>query len=51
MSELLCTLEGKAPAVSGEKNLRTLLLIEACFMSAQESRVVDFKELSKEYGI
>ena len=51
MSELLCALEGNTPVVSGQNNLRTLLLIEACFMSAKESRVVDFKQLCMEYGI
>ncbi|MCM8531510.1 MAG: Gfo/Idh/MocA family oxidoreductase [Lentisphaeraceae bacterium] len=51
MSELLCALEGNASGLSGQSNLRTLLLVEACFMSAKEGRLINFKELCKEYGV
>ena len=45
MSELLCALEGKAPQMSGENNLRTMLLVEACHMSGESGQVIDFKQL------
>ena len=51
MSELLCALEGEKPEVSGQSNLRTMLLVEACYMSAEQGQVINFKELWKEYGI
>ena len=51
MSELLCALEGEKPEVSGQSNLRTMLLVEACYMSAEQGQVINFKELCKEYGI
>ena len=51
MSELLCALEGKAPQMSGKKNLRTMLLVEACYKSGESGQVIDFKEFCKEYGI
>ncbi|MCM8539237.1 MAG: Gfo/Idh/MocA family oxidoreductase [Lentisphaeraceae bacterium] len=51
MSELLCALEGEKPEVSGQSNLRTMLLVEACYMSAEQGQVINFKELCKEYGV
>ena len=51
MSELLCALEGTNALVSGQNNLRTMLLVEACYMSAEQGQVINFKELCKEYGI
>lgn len=51
MSELLCTLEGSQADVSGQENLRTMLLVEACYMSVEQGQVINFKELCKEYGI
>ena len=51
MSELLCALEGSRAQVSSQANLRTMLLVEACYMSAEQGQVINFKELCKEYGI
>jgi len=51
MSELLCALEGETAQMSGQNNLRTMLLVEACYMSAEQGQVINFKELCKEYGI
>ena len=41
MAQLLCALEeGRAPEISGEDNLRTMALVEACYRSAREHRAV-----------
>jgi predicted dehydrogenase len=45
MSELLCALEsGLPPSLSGRDNLRTMALVEACYVSAREHRAVDLAE-------
>ena len=51
MAELLCGLEGKQPPMDGRENLKTLLLVEACHMSAQTKQVIDFNKLCKENGL
>jgi predicted dehydrogenase len=46
MAELLCALEdGCVPALNGRDNLRTMALVEACYRSAREHRVVDLMEI------
>lgn len=47
MLELLSALdEGREPAHSGDDNLRTMALVDACYRSASEHRVVDLAEFS-----
>jgi predicted dehydrogenase len=41
MAELLCALEdGRAPELSGEDNLHTMALVDACYRSVREHRAV-----------
>lgn len=48
MSELLCALEnGSPPSLSGEDNLKTMAIVEACYRSAREHRVVELAEIMK----
>ena len=45
MAELLCALEdGVEPQISGQDNLRTMALVEACYRSAAEHRSVELSE-------
>ena len=47
MAELLCALEsGRSPAISGDDNLRTMALVEACYRSAAEHRAVSLSEFA-----
>ena len=47
MAQLLRALEsGEAPAISGEDNLRTMALVEACYASAREHRAVAMAEVA-----
>ena len=39
---------GKEPTNSGFENLRTLRLVEACYLSASEQRTVKLKEIRYE---
>ena len=42
MGELLSALEeGRQPSISGEDNLQTMALVEACYTSAREHRAVE----------
>ena len=42
MAQLLCALEtGREPEISGDDNLRTMALVEACYQSAREHRAVE----------
>ncbi len=42
MAELLCSLEeGTPPSLSGTDNLKTMALVEACYLSAREHRAID----------
>lgn len=46
MAELLCALEeGRASALDGRDNLRTMALVEACYQSAREHRAVEPDEI------
>jgi len=46
MAELLCALEtGNSPNLSGHDNLHTMALVDACYLSVKEHRVVHLEEL------
>ena len=46
MAQLLCALEEKAtPEISGDDNLKTMALVEACYLSAKEHRAVELNEI------
>jgi predicted dehydrogenase len=46
MAELLCALEEKRePALSGQDNLKTMALVDACYLSAKEHRAVEIREI------
>ena len=47
MAQLLCALEdGTEPEISGRDNLRTMALVEACYVSAREHRAVEIVEIA-----
>ena len=46
MAQLLCALEeANEPQISGDDNLITMALVEACYLSAQQHRAVYLKEI------
>jgi predicted dehydrogenase len=46
MAQLLCALEkDEEPQISGEDNLKTMALVEACYLSAKEHRAVALSEV------
>ncbi|MBI1375436.1 MAG: gfo/Idh/MocA family oxidoreductase [Phycisphaera sp.] len=46
MAELLCDLEGSAPAqMTGQDNLKTMALVDAAYKSAREHRAVQLNEI------
>jgi predicted dehydrogenase len=46
MAELLLALEeNRAPTIGGEDNLKTMALVEACYLSAREHRAVEIREI------
>ncbi|ADB18544.1 oxidoreductase domain protein [Pirellula staleyi DSM 6068] len=46
MAELLIALEnGEQPTISGLDNLKTMALVDACYLSVKEHRAVEIKEL------
>lgn len=46
MADLLCALEAERPPhVSGDDNLHTMALVDACYLSAREHRVVELAEV------
>ncbi|MGE0757983.1 MAG: Gfo/Idh/MocA family protein [Pirellulaceae bacterium] len=46
MAELLCALEQQGtPSLSGQDNLRTMALVDACYRSAREHRAVSLSEI------
>ncbi len=46
MADLLCALEDKRqPEISGQDNLKTMALVDACYLSAKEKRAVPVKEI------
>jgi predicted dehydrogenase len=45
MAELLIALETRTdPELSGQDNLKTMALVDACYLSAREHRAVELKE-------
>ena len=47
MAELLCALEdGTPPEISGEDNLNTMALVDACYKSVREHRAVEVGEIT-----
>jgi predicted dehydrogenase len=48
MAELLIAIEeNRKPSISGEDNLKTMALVDACYTSAREHRAVDLTEQNK----
>ena len=48
MAQLLCALEENAePEISGRDNLRTMALVDACYLSAKEHRAVELDEIQR----
>lgn len=48
MAQLLCALEeDREPEIGGEDNLRTMALVEACYLSAKEHRAVEIREVGR----
>lgn len=48
MAQLLCALEDNTPPeISGEDNLHTMALVDACYLSAKEHRAVELTEILK----
>ena len=46
MSELMCALEERTEGqMSGEDNLKTMALVEACYQSVREHRAVEIREI------
>ena len=46
MAELLCALEDRStPDISGDDNLKTMALVDACYLSAREHRAVEIEEI------
>lgn len=49
MAQLLCALEEKtSPEISGDDNLKTMALVEACYLSANQHRAVSLAEVISE---
>ncbi|MBL8814021.1 MAG: Gfo/Idh/MocA family oxidoreductase [Planctomycetaceae bacterium] len=47
MSELLCSLEqNRVPSINGRENLKTMALVDACYLSAKEHRAVSPQEIA-----
>lgn len=52
MAQLLCALEeGTTPVISGEDNLKTMALVEACYRSAAEHRAVLLSEIHSDAAV
>ena len=46
MAQLLCALEDKTtPEIGGDDNLKTMALVEACYLSTREHRAVEIDEI------
>ena len=46
MAQLLCALEdGAEPEIGGRDNLKTMALVDACYLSVEEHRAVEITEL------
>ena len=51
MAQLLVALEEKSePEISGQDNLKTMALVDACYVSAKEHRAVELREIMKRSG-
>ena len=51
MAQLLCALEdGTTPEISGDDNLHTMALVDACYLSAREHRAVAIAEILQTSG-
>ena len=51
MAQLLVALEEKSdPEISGQDNLKTMALVDACYLSAKEKRAVELREVLKVKG-
>ncbi len=47
MAELLCAMEEKRqPTINGKDNLKTMALVDACYLSAKEHRAVPLREIT-----
>ncbi len=52
MGELLCAVEENRPTeLSGEDNLQTMALVDACYLSAEEHRAVEISEIVQSQSI
>lgn len=48
MAQLLCALEDNTePEIGGADNLKTMALVEACYLSAKEHRAVEIREITR----
>jgi predicted dehydrogenase len=48
MAELLCALEeNRMPGISGDENLNTMALVDACYLSSKEHRAVEIAEITR----
>ena len=48
MAQLLCALEDDTePEISGKDNLKTMALVDACYLSAKEHRAVKISEITR----
>jgi predicted dehydrogenase len=48
MAQLLCALEERSePEISGQDNLKTMALVDACYLSAREHRAVELREVTR----
>jgi predicted dehydrogenase len=46
MAQLLCAIEqGREPEISGRDNLKTMALVEACYLSYQQHRAITMEEI------
>ena len=47
MAQLLCALEeDREPEISGRDNLKTMALVDACYLSAQSHRAISMSEVT-----
>lgn len=48
MAQLLCALEdGTEPEISGQDNLKTMALVDACYLAAEEHRAIKLSEVTR----
>jgi predicted dehydrogenase len=47
VAQLLCALEeDREPEIGGRDNLKTMALVDACYLSAREHRAVELSEIT-----